>query len=116
MSALLLLALVLAQPAEVRKDTIAYQVGKDKAKATCFVPAGKGPFPALLVLHGDFGATPWTTERAKRLAEKGYVTLVVDLYRGQLPKDVEEAHILDRGLEDAKVMKELKTALDLLAK
>jgi len=98
-----------------REEVVTYQVGQETLKATCAIPAGKGPFPTLLVLHGDFGATPWVKAQATRFAKLGYVTLTPDLYRGKLAKDIEEAHILDRGLDDSKVLAELKAALTALA-
>jgi carboxymethylenebutenolidase len=99
---------------EERAEVVDYRVGQETLKATAYVPPGKGPSPALLILHGDFGATAWVKMQAKRLAKLGYVTLTVDLYRGKQPKDIEEAHILDRGLDEAKVLAELKAALDAL--
>jgi carboxymethylenebutenolidase len=88
--------------------------GKDTVKAHCFRPEGKGPFPALVVLHGDFGLTGWVKEQARRLASKGYVTLAIDLYRGELPKDVEEAHIIERALPQERVLRDLKAGVDYL--
>jgi carboxymethylenebutenolidase len=100
-----------APPAE----TITYRVGKETVKALRYRPTGKGPFPGLIVVHGDFGPTKWVKQQAERLARQGYVVLAVDLYRGELPKDVEEAHILERGLEEAGVLAILRAAVDHLA-
>jgi carboxymethylenebutenolidase len=79
------------------------------------VAGGKGPLPALLVVHGDFGLTPWVRQQATALAGKGYRVLAIDLYGGELPKTVEEAHILERGLEDDKVLAQLRVAVDYLS-
>ncbi len=100
---------------DIKADTIRYGTGKDTARAVRFQPAGKGPFAAVIVVHGDFGPTKWVKSQARRLAEKGYVALAVDLYRGELPKDIEEAHILERGLEEARVLANLRAAVDHLA-
>jgi carboxymethylenebutenolidase len=105
----------LAQSAEVKLDGITLRSGKEAVQAHCFRPEGKGPFPALVVLHGDFGLTDWVKKQARRLADKGYVTLAIDLYRGELPKDVEEAHILERALPEERVLRDLKAAADYLA-
>jgi carboxymethylenebutenolidase len=75
---------------------------------------GTGPFTSVIMLHGDFGLTPWVKKQAHRLAGKGYFVLAVDLYNGELPKTVEEAHILERGLEDQRVLAHIKTAVDYL--
>src|SRR5262245_412695 len=97
------------------ESVVSYKAGKDAVKAVLYRPAGKGPFPAVVVVHGDFGPTKWVKGQAKRLAGQGYVTLAVDLYRGELPKDVVEAHILERGLPEDRVQADLKAAVDLLA-
>ena len=41
-------------------------------------PAGEGPFPALVLLHGCSGLFPSDARRASELTELGYVTLIVD--------------------------------------
>src|SRR5215510_9817567 len=76
-------------PAGVTIEAVSYRAGKDTVKAVRCRPAGKGPFPAVLLIHGDFGPTKWVEQQARRLAEKGYVALAVDLYRGELPRDIE---------------------------
>jgi carboxymethylenebutenolidase len=101
--------------AGVKTENITLRSGKDAVQAHCFRPERKGPFPAVIVLHGDFGLTAWVKKQARRLADKGYVTLAVDLYRGELPKDVEEAHILERALPEERVLRDLKAAADYLA-
>lgn len=55
-------------------------------------PAGKPPagMPALIVIHEWWGLNDNIRRTAERLAGEGYVTLAVDLYRGQSgesPKD-----------------------------
>jgi carboxymethylenebutenolidase len=99
----------------ISEERLQLQAGKDKMPARRFLPKGKGPFPAIVVIHGDFGLTTWAQEQARRLAGKGYAVLAVDLYRGQIAKDVEEAHILDRGLTESQVLLDLKAAVDHLA-
>lgn len=116
----MLLAIVLfalaAQPmAEPTETSINLQAGKHTARAVQVRPVGAGPFPAVVMLHGDFGLTAWVKQQARRLAEKGYVVLAVDRYNGDLPKTIEDAHILDRGLEDARVLADIKAAVDHVA-
>jgi carboxymethylenebutenolidase len=103
-----------APPVGVSAETVAYRAGKDNVKAVRYRPAGKGPFPAVVVIHGDRGPTEWVKQQARRLAEKGYVAVAVDLYRGELPKTVEEAHILERALPEEQVLANLKAAVDHL--
>jgi carboxymethylenebutenolidase len=68
------------------------------------------------MLHGDFGLTAWVKQQAHRVAEQGHVVLAVDRYNGELPKTIEDAHILDRGLEDERVLADIKAAVDHLAR
>lgn len=94
---------------------VSYPSGKETVRGVLHRPAGDGPFPAVVVIHGDFGLTDAITEHARRLAKQGYVTLAVDLYRGDTPKDLMDAHILDRALPEARVRGDLKAAVDYLA-
>jgi carboxymethylenebutenolidase len=108
----LVLALLVAQPAPPTEGPVKLSSGKH---AVQFRPTGAGPFPAIVVLHGDFGLTPWVKQQGRRLADKGFLVLAVDRYDSDLPKTIEEAHILDRGLEDSRVLAEVKAAIDYLA-
>jgi dienelactone hydrolase len=98
----------------VQTEKVSYRSGGETVNAFLYVPAGKGPNPALVMIHGDFGPTPWVREQAKRMSEKGMVTLAIDLYRGELPKNIEEAHILERGLPEDQLARDLKAAVDYL--
>jgi carboxymethylenebutenolidase len=122
MRAVFALALLWQSPAVVAQTrgtptatTVTYPVGKETVKAVRYRPVGKGPFPAVVVVHGDFGPTKWVKQQARRLASQGFVVLAVDLYGGELPKNVEEAHILERGLEEAGALANLRAAVDHLA-
>ena len=46
--------------------------------ATLTKPAGRGPFPALVMLHGCSGLRPGYHVRARRFVAHGFVTLLVD--------------------------------------
>jgi carboxymethylenebutenolidase len=77
-------------------------------------PAGEGPFPALVMVQGDFGLNESVKRAAARFVERGYVVLAVDLYRGEPVGDLMEAHIMGRGLADDQVLGDLKKAVDFL--
>jgi dienelactone hydrolase len=49
-------------------------------EATVVRPPGRGPFPAVVQLHGCGGVEPQSLRWAQWLAERGYVSLVVDSY------------------------------------
>lgn len=43
-------------------------------------PEGKGPFPAVLMVHEAFGLNDITVRHAVRMAAAGYLTLALDLF------------------------------------
>jgi carboxymethylenebutenolidase len=96
-------------------ETVAYPSKKETVRGLLYRPPGAGPFPAVVAIHGDFGLTDGVKDQARRLAEQGYVTLAVDLYRGETPGDVMDAHILGRGLPDDRVLADIRGAVDSLA-
>ncbi len=113
---LTLACLAAAQPAPGPTEAaVKLPAGKYTVRAALVRPAGNGPFPALVVVPGDFGLSPWVRQQARRLAGKGYLVLAVDLYDGELPKTIEEAHILERGLPEDQVRAYLRAAVDALA-
>jgi len=102
-------------PGAVSEEVVSYPAGKDSLRGLLYRPTGQGPFPAVVVIHGDFGQTKWLKAQARRLAERGHVTLAVDLYRGASPPaGVMDAHILDRALPEEQVQGDLKAAVDYL--
>jgi len=48
--------------------------------AGLYKPSGKGPFPALLVLHSSAGIRPYTHSFAAAFSREGYVTIVFDYF------------------------------------
>jgi dienelactone hydrolase len=48
--------------------------------ATLVRPAGEGPFPAVVELHGCGGVVPQSYRWARWFAQRGYVALVVDSF------------------------------------
>src|SRR5262245_5943387 len=44
------------------------------------VPAGEGPFPAVVVLHDRFGLAPYIRNVANRLGHAGFYAIAPDLY------------------------------------
>ena len=49
----------------------------------CRVPAGEGPFPAVIMLHEFWGLKQEIVGKADALAAEGYVVVAPDMYRGQ---------------------------------
>ena len=78
-------------------------------------PEKPGRYPALVVIHEWWGLTDWVKEQAQKLGELGYVALAVDLYRGKVTADPQEAHELMRGLPQDRAISDLKSAFAYLA-
>lgn len=114
-TAVLLLALVLAVPAfAANGKTVAYKSGDETVHGVLYTPRGKGPFPALVVIHEWWGLVPWVKDQASRLADQGYVTLAVDLYRGKATDSPETAHELMRGLPEDRANRDLLAAVQYM--
>ena len=78
-------------------------------------PEKPGRYPALVVIHEWWGLTDWVKEQARKLGDLGYIALAVDLYRGKVTSDPEEAHELMRGLPQDRAVSDLKAAFAYLA-
>src|SRR6185312_12930877 len=84
------LLLVSAAFSATAKD-VTYKSGDETVKGILYTPEGKGTFPALGVSHEWGGLNEWVKDQASKLAEQGYVTLAVDLYRGKVATTPEQA-------------------------
>ncbi|HET7208117.1 MAG TPA: dienelactone hydrolase family protein [Terriglobales bacterium] len=93
---------------------VSYKSGDETVQAMLYSPQGKGPFPALIVIHEWWGLNDWVKEQASRLADQGYVALAVDLYRGKVATTPDEAHELMRGVPDDRASRDLNAAFDFL--
>src|SRR5438309_2251382 len=93
---------------------VSYKSGNDTVTAQLYTPAGKGPFPALIVIHEWWGLNDWVKEQAAKLADQGYLTVAIDLYRGKVAASPDEAHELMRGVPEDRARRDLKAAFDYL--
>lgn len=101
--------------APVQTKTVSYKSGSETVEGFLAVPPSPGKHPALVVIHEWWGLTPWVKGEAEKLAEHGYVSLAIDLYRGQATTDPAVAHELARGVPHDRAMRDLKAAYDYLA-
>jgi dienelactone hydrolase len=74
-----------AQEEETSPTAGDFQKPKNKWVARLTMPRGRGPFPAVMVLHGCDGVAWHSRDWARRVESWGYATLIVDSYtpRGQ---------------------------------
>ena len=93
---------------------VSYPSGTETVKGIVYQPSGKGPFPAIVVIHEWWGLNDWVKEQASKLADQGYVTLAVDLYRGKVATTPDEAHEISRGLPHDRADGDLKAAVQFL--
>ena len=99
---LLFLALMSLTPSALASDkkTVSYKSGDETVQGILCTPQGKGPFPALIVIHEWWGLNDWIKQNAKAIAEKGYVAFAPDLYRGKVTEDPMVASQLRKGLPE----------------
>lgn len=79
-------------------ESVSFASGTETVHGVLYRPQGTGTFPAIVIIHEWWGLNDWVKQQAQMFAEHGYVTLAVDLYRGQVATDPEMAHELMRGL------------------
>src|SRR5690348_15739860 len=94
--------------------TLSYKSGDETVQGVLYTPSGKGPFPALVVIHEWWGLNDWVKEQASKLADQGYVTLAVDLYRGKVATTPEMAHEIMRGVPEDRAKRDLHAAMEFL--
>ncbi len=98
--------------ASTPKD-VTFKSDGDTVKAIAYTPEGKGPFPAIIVIHEWWGLNDWVKEQASKLADQGYLALAVDFYRGKVATTREEAHELSRAPAD-RVKRDLHASFEYL--
>ncbi len=91
-----------------------YPSGNETVSGKLYVPPGKGPFPAVVVIHEWWGLNQWVEQQAEKLSGQGYVALAVDLYRGKVATTPEEAHELMRGVPPDRATQDLLAAAGYL--
>lgn len=114
-SILAVLLLLLSAPSfAATAKNVSYKSGDETVQAIVYTPEGKGPFPALIVIHEWWGLNDWVKEQASKLADQGYLTLAVDLYRGKVAATADEAHQLMRAVPEDRSKRDLAAAFDYL--
>lgn len=83
-------------------------------------PAGKGPFPGVIVIHENRGVTDYIQDVTRNLAKEGYVGLSVNLVSRSLGPDYpggsDEAMKALGQLSDADAMADLDAGMEYLQK
>ncbi|MEJ0099734.1 MAG: dienelactone hydrolase family protein [Pseudomonadota bacterium] len=79
-------------------------------------PAGKGPFPAVVVIHENRGLNPYVEDVARRLAVAGFLALAPDglAPAGGYPGNDDDGRTLQSGLDQAKLRIDLLNSARLV--
>src|SRR5579864_566768 len=113
-SFLLLVILFAITALATDSKTVSYKSGDETVQSMLYTPSGKGPFPALIVIHEYWGLNDWVKEQASKFADQGYVALAVDLYRGKVATTPDMAHELMRGVPEDRAKRDLHAAFEFL--
>jgi carboxymethylenebutenolidase len=82
-------------------------------RAYVSLPAGTGPFPAIVVIHEWWGLNENIEHWADRLASAGWAAIAVDLYRGTVATTPDEAMQAMKAVDEAKAAATISAALEL---
>ncbi|HUS27847.1 MAG TPA: dienelactone hydrolase family protein [Kofleriaceae bacterium] len=85
-------------------------------KAYLSLPQGKGPFPAIVVIHEWWGLNGNIKHWADRLAATGWAALAVDLYGGTVATTPDEAMAAMKAVDQEKAKGTINAAFEFLAK
>ncbi len=82
--------------AAVKTEVVEYKDGKTTLEGfLAYDDSVKSPRPAVLIVHQWMGISDHEKERAQRLAEKGYVAFVMDIYgKDGRPTSPQEAKVI----------------------
>ncbi len=105
---------VLADAQSIKTMNVSYVSGTDTVSAYLAMPAAKGRHPALIVIHEWWGLRDWIRQNARGLARHGYVALAIDLYRGKITDNPQEAYKLMMSVPRERAVTDLKSAFDYL--
>ena len=105
---------LVAVPAGAAEQNVTFKSGGDTVSGVLFTPDQGGPAPGVLVIHEWWGLDGWIKDQARALAREGYAALAVDLYRGKVTSNPEEAHQLMMGTPPDRALRDLKAAYAFL--
>jgi carboxymethylenebutenolidase len=108
-----LMLLEISALAATPKD-VTYKSGSETVHGILYAPAGKGPFPGIIVIHEWWGLNDWVKDQASKLSDQGYVTLAIDLYRGKVATTPNEAHEFMGGVPQDRAKRDLQAAFNFL--
>jgi dienelactone hydrolase len=99
----------------IKLHDVSFGSGGKRVQAMLAVPPGKGPFPAVLYLHGSGGDRTQLVVPAAWMAARGVVTMTITMPEGSIPANatVEERLVAERKSAVATVVV-ARRAVDVL--
>jgi carboxymethylenebutenolidase len=102
----------------VARVNVSFPSGRDTLKGSLHVPANGLPSPGVVILHDVWGVYEPYQAAGRRLADAGFVALVLDLYsRGEQPGSPADMPAVMRflhALPDRRVLADVQAAVDFL--
>jgi carboxymethylenebutenolidase len=83
-------------------------------RAYLSLPAGEGPFPAIVVIHEWWGLNDHIKHWADRLAADGYAAIAVDLYEGKIATTSDEANAAMLAVDETRALEVLHAGYEFL--
>lgn len=99
-------------------DSVDYFPADQQAHGYLAVPAGDGPFPAVILIHEWNGLSDRIKQTADAFAAEGYIALAADLYQGRVGTNRDEniALMQQARAEPETIIDNLNAAIDYLHK
>ncbi|CAN5916849.1 hypothetical protein BH11MYX3_BH11MYX3_30060 [soil metagenome] len=104
-----------ALPTPGPKGLAGQTIDLEGTKAYLSLPPGRGPLPAIVVIHEWWGLNGNIEHWADRLASAGWAALAIDLYSGTVATTREEAMAAMKTVYDAKAAAVIRAGLDFIA-
>ncbi len=89
-------AAIFGKAGPLQGEALGYDPDDPESSGYLAVPEGKGPFPAVLLIHEWNGLVPRIKETADAFAAEGYIALAADLYSGRTGNNPRENMALVR--------------------
>lgn len=113
---IILFAASLPAQSQITTETVTYKSGRDKVEAYVAIPETSAPYSAIIVVHEWWGLNEQIKGQASKLAQEGYLALAIDLYRGRVAADRDQAHEISRALPENRARRDLRAAFKYLTK
>jgi carboxymethylenebutenolidase len=78
------------------------------------IPQAEGPYPGVIMLPYQWGLNTEMTRLANFLSERGYITIVPDLYRGTATETLPRALLLTRLTPDDQLFADIQASFNYL--